>query len=76
MRPFECTNLGFSTSTEGYYKSSMTAIPTEMQKAQTEYYKALPERLSTAPVLAHREREPTKLEIEAPPVTEVKLHAE
>jgi import inner membrane translocase subunit TIM54 len=76
MRPFERTDLDFGTSAEGYYKSSTSAIPTEIQKARAEYYKALPEKLATARALARREREPTKLEIEAPPPTEVELRAE
>jgi import inner membrane translocase subunit TIM54 len=76
MRPFERTNLDFDTSAEGYYKSSTAAIPTDIQKARAEYYKALPEKLTTARALARREREPTKLEIEAPPPTEVELRAE
>ncbi|KAI0282116.1 inner membrane protein import complex subunit Tim54-domain-containing protein [Russula aff. rugulosa BPL654] len=75
-RPFERTDLDFGTSAEGYYKSSTAAIPTEIQKARAEYYKALPEKLATARALARREREPTKLEIEAPPPTEVELRAE
>ena len=75
-RPFEHTNLDFGTSAEGYYKSSTAAIPTDIQKARAEYYKALPEKLATARALARREREPTKLEIEAPPPTEVELRAE
>jgi import inner membrane translocase subunit TIM54 len=76
MRPFERTNLDFDTSAEGYYKSSTAAIPTDIQKARAEYYKALPEKLATARALARREREPTKLEIDAPPPTEVELRAE
>jgi import inner membrane translocase subunit TIM54 len=75
-RPFERPDLDFGTSAEGYYKSSTAAIPTEIQKARAEYYKALPEKLATARALARREREPTKLEIEAPPPTEVELRAE
>lgn len=76
MRPFERTNLDFGTSAEGYYKSSTAAIPTDIQKTRAEYYKALPEKLATARAIARREREPTKLEIEAPPPTEVELRAE
>lgn len=76
MRPFERTDLDFGASAEGYYKSSTAAIPTEIQKARADYYKTLPEKLATARALARREREPTKLEIEAPPPTEVELRAE
>jgi import inner membrane translocase subunit TIM54 len=76
MRPFERTNIDFDTSAEGYYKSSTATIPTDIQKARAEYYKSLPEKLATARALARREREPTKLEIEAPPPTEVELRAE
>ena len=76
MRPFERADLDFGTSAEGYYKSSTAAIPTEIQKARAEYYKTLPEKLATARALARRERELTKLEIEAPPPTEVELRAE
>ena len=76
MRPFERSDLDFGTSAEGYYKSSTAAIPAEIQKARAEYYKTLPEKLATARALARREREPTKLEIEAPPPTEVELRAE
>jgi hypothetical protein len=38
-----------------------------IQKAYTEYYKALPEKLAVAHALACRE--PTKLEIKVPPST-------
>ena len=75
-RPLERADLDFATPAEGYYKSSTAAFPTDIQKARTEYYKALPEKLATARALARREREPTKLEIEAPPPTEVELRAE
>jgi len=76
MRPFERTDLDFGTSAEGYYKPSTAAVPADIQKARAEYYKSLPEKLATARALAHREREPTKLEIETPPPTEVELRAE
>ena len=75
-RPFERTNIDFDASAEGYYKSSTASIPTDIQKSRAEYYKALPEKLATARALARGEREPTKLEIEAPPPTEVELRAE
>ena len=75
-RPFERVDLEFDASAETYYKSSTAAIPTDVQKAREDYYKALPEKLATARALARREREPTKLEIEAPPPTEVELRAE
>lgn len=75
-RPFERADLDFDASAEAYYKSSTSAIPTDVQKAREEYYKTLPEKLATARALARREREPTKLEIEAPPPTEVELRAE
>jgi import inner membrane translocase subunit TIM54 len=76
VRPLERADLGFDASAEGYYKSSTAAIPTDVQKARTDYYKGLPEKLTTARTLARGEREPTKLEIEAPPPTEVELRAE
>jgi import inner membrane translocase subunit TIM54 len=76
MRPFERTDLDFDASAETYYKSSTATFPTEVKKVREEYYKALPEKLATARALARREREPTKLEIEAPPPTEVELRAE
>jgi import inner membrane translocase subunit TIM54 len=72
-RSFERSDLDFDVSAEAYYKSSTA---TDVQKAREEYYKALPEKLATARALARREREPTKLEIEAPPPTEVELRAE
>ena len=75
-RPFERTDLDFDASAESYYKSSTATFPTEVKKVREEYYKALPEKLATARALARREREPTKLEIEAPPPTEVELRAE
>lgn len=75
-RPFERADLDFDASAEAYYKSSTAATPTEVKKAREEYYKALPEKLATARALARSEREPTKLEIEAPPPTEVELRAE
>ena len=75
-RPFEPAGLDFDTSAETYYKSSTATFPTEVNKVREEYYKALPEKLATARALARREREPTKLEIEAPPPTEVELRAE
>ncbi|KAI9466065.1 inner membrane protein import complex subunit Tim54-domain-containing protein [Lactarius psammicola] len=68
--------VDFDVSAEAYYKSSTAAFPAEVQKARAEYYKALPEKLATARTLARGEREPTKLEIEAPPPTEVELRAE
>jgi import inner membrane translocase subunit TIM54 len=76
VRPFERADLDFDTSAEGYYKSSTASIPTDVQSARTEYYKSLPEKLATARALSRGEREPTKLEIEAPPPTEVELRAE
>jgi mitochondrial import inner membrane translocase subunit TIM54 len=76
VRPFERTDVDFDASAEGYYKSSTAAIPADVQNARTEYYKKLPEKLATARALARGEREPTKLEIEAPPPTEVELRAE
>ena len=75
-RPLEHADLDFDASAEGYYKSSTAALPADVQKARAEYYKALPEKLSTARALARGEREPTKSEIEAPPPTEVELRAE
>ncbi|KAI0273479.1 inner membrane protein import complex subunit Tim54-domain-containing protein [Gloeopeniophorella convolvens] len=75
-RPFERADLDFDTSAEGYYKSSTAKIPAEVQKARETYYKALPEKLAAARALARGEREPTKLEVEAPPPTEVELRAE
>jgi import inner membrane translocase subunit TIM54 len=76
-RPLERdADVDFDVSAEAYYKSSTTAFPAEMQKARAEYYKTLPEKLATARALARGEREPTKLEIEAPPPTEVELRAE
>ena len=75
-RPFDRADLDFDASAETYYKSSTAAIVTEVKKAREEYYKALPEKLATARALARREREPTKLEIEGPPPTEVELRAE
>ncbi|KAI0306726.1 inner membrane protein import complex subunit Tim54-domain-containing protein [Multifurca ochricompacta] len=75
-RPFERTDLDFDLSAEGYYKRSTAAIPADVQRAREGYYKALPEKLATARALARGEREPTKLESEAPPPTEVELRAE
>ncbi|KAH9079274.1 inner membrane protein import complex subunit Tim54-domain-containing protein [Lactarius deliciosus] len=68
--------VDFDVSAESYYKSSTAAFPAEVQKARAEYYKTLPEKLATARALARGEREPTKLETEAPPPTEVELRAE
>ena len=75
-RPLERADLDFDAAAEGYYKSSTAAIPADVQKAREGYYKALPDKLATARALARGEREPTKLEIEAPPPTEVELRAE
>lgn len=69
-------DLDFSVDAEWYYKPSLQKIPTEIEKARTEYYAALPERLATARALARGEREPTKDEVHAPPPTEVELRAE
>jgi import inner membrane translocase subunit TIM54 len=69
-------DVDFDVSAETYYKSSTAAFPAEVQKARAEYYKTLPEKLATARALSRGEREPTKLEIEAPPPTEVELRAE
>jgi mitochondrial import inner membrane translocase subunit TIM54 len=76
VRPFERADLDFDVSAEGYYKSSTAAFPADVEKARVEYYKTLPEKLSTARALARGERQPTKSEIEAPPPTEVELRAE
>ena len=76
-RPLErVTDVDFDMSAEAYYKSSTAGFPAEVPKARAEYYKTLPEKLATARALARGEREPTKLEIEAPPPTEVELRAE
>jgi import inner membrane translocase subunit TIM54 len=76
-RPLDrAVDVDFDVSAEAYYKSSTAAIPAEVQKARAEYYKTLPEKLATARALSRGEREPTKLEIEAPPPTEVELRAE
>ncbi|KAI0295469.1 inner membrane protein import complex subunit Tim54-domain-containing protein [Russula brevipes] len=75
-RPFGRADLDFDASAEGYYKSSTGAILKDVERARAEYYKTLPEKLTTARGLARGEREPTKLEIEAPPPTEVELRAE
>ena len=75
-RPFDRAHVDFDVSAEGYYKSSTADFPADVQKARSEYYKALPEKLSTARALARGEREPTKSEIEASPPTEVELRAE
>jgi import inner membrane translocase subunit TIM54 len=76
-RPLDrVADVDFDVSAETYYKSSTAAFPAEVQKARTEYYKTLPEKLATARALSRGEREPTKLEIEAPPPTEVELRAE
>lgn len=76
-RPLErVSDVDFDMSAEAYYKSSTAGFPAEVQKARAEYYKTLPEKLATARALARGEREPTKLEIEAPPPTEVELRAE
>ena len=76
-RPLDrATDADFDVSAETYYKSSTATIPADVQKARAEYYKTLPEKLATARALSRGEREPTKLEIEAPPPTEVELRAE
>ncbi|KAH9966526.1 inner membrane protein import complex subunit Tim54-domain-containing protein [Russula dissimulans] len=75
-RPLQLADLDCDAAAEGYYKSSTAAIPADVKKAREEYYKTLPEKLATARALARGEREPTKLEIEAPPPTEVELRAE
>lgn len=75
-RPLERADVDFDVSAEAYYKSSTAAFPAEVQKARADYYKALPEKLAAARALARGEREPTKLETEAPPPTEVELRAE
>jgi mitochondrial import inner membrane translocase subunit TIM54 len=51
-RPFELADLDFEASAEVYYKPSTSTIPTDVQKAREEYYKTLPEKLST-PVRWH-----------------------
>ena len=75
-RPLDAADVDFDASAEAYYKSSTAAFPAEVKKARAEYYKTLPEKLATARALSRGEREPTKLEIEAPPPTEVELRAE
>lgn len=68
-RPFELADLDFDASAEAYYKPSTSTIPTDVQKAREEYYKTLPEKLSTARALARREREPCCRLCNCPSVT-------
>jgi import inner membrane translocase subunit TIM54 len=70
------SDLEFGKETEAYYKSSLSAIPEEIEKARGKYYKELPGRLATAREIARGVREMTSEEQNNPPPTEVELRAE
>ena len=70
------SDLDFDRQAESYYKSSTESLPSEIEKAQEQYYKKLPQKLETARALARGTREPTKDEKNFPPPTEVELRAE
>lgn len=74
--PVEQGDLDFDKHAESFYKSSLSKIPIETEKARKKYYEALSNKLATARALARGTREPTKDEISYPPPTEVELSAE
>jgi len=69
-------DLDFDKEGESYVKSSLSAMPEEIEKLRTKYYETLPAKLATARELTRGIREPTKAELENPPPTEVELRAE
>ncbi|KAG5354055.1 hypothetical protein E4T56_gene11229 [Termitomyces sp. T112] len=69
-------DLDFDTEAEWWYKSSLSKLTSEIEKARNKYYDSLPAKLATARELARGVREPTKEELNNPPPTEVELRAE
>ncbi|TFK54661.1 hypothetical protein OE88DRAFT_1693484 [Heliocybe sulcata] len=70
------SDLDFDIAAEAFYKSSVGSLPSEIEKARTEYYKALPARLKASRDIARGVREHTKDELANPPPSEVELRAE
>ncbi|TFK30071.1 hypothetical protein FA15DRAFT_677378 [Coprinopsis marcescibilis] len=69
-------DLDFDKEADNLFKSSLSKIPDETEKARKSYYDKLPEKLATARALSRGTREPTKDELATPPPTEVELRAE
>jgi len=69
-------DLDFDKEAESYYRSSLSSIPDDIEKARKKYYDELVGKLATARALARGTREPTKEEIENLPSTEVELRAD
>lgn len=70
------SDLQFDRDAETYYKTSLSSIPADIEKARKKYYDALPAQLETARAISRGTREMTKDEKENPPPTEVELRAE
>ncbi|PBK81143.1 hypothetical protein ARMGADRAFT_976625 [Armillaria gallica] len=70
------TDVNFDKSMEGYFRSSLQSIPSDIERGRKKYYEQLPAKLVVARELARNVREPTKDEIKYPPPTEVELRAE
>jgi import inner membrane translocase subunit TIM54 len=69
-------DLDFDTTSESYYPTSTRDFVANIEKARSDYYAALPDKLASTRALARGEREPTKDETNYPPPTEVELRAE
>ncbi|KAG8805443.1 mitochondrial import inner membrane translocase subunit tim54 [Serendipita sp. 399] len=66
-------DLDFDRQSERYIKNSWHKLPKRIEKAKTEYYKELKDKIKVARELAYGEREPTRAERANPPMTEVEL---
>lgn len=69
-------DLDFDRGGESVYQKSVLSFRDDISRAREDYYGTLPDRLATARGLARGEREPTKDEINHPPLTEVELRQE
>lgn len=69
-------DLDYDKEAESYFKSSLSATSTEIEKAREKFYEGLTGKLAVARALSRGTREPTTDEISYPPPTEVELRAE
>jgi len=69
-------DLGFDAHTERFYRSAIDSFMGDIETGRKKYYDSLSERLKTARDLSRGTREPTQLELDKPPKTEVELRSE
>ncbi|KAK7034079.1 mitochondrial import inner membrane translocase subunit tim54 [Paramarasmius palmivorus] len=74
--PVSRGDLDMGKEAEAFYRKDLASTLDAIEKERAEYYKALPEKLKTARALARGEREPTKEEMNNPPMSEVELRAD